>query len=432
MNEAPALPGPAIAPPPTSISPAETSSEPAQAGSSMSDAFSSLDKRGGDLESIATAPTPKSNPRVPTRAKPPEQKPVEKAPEKAAAVPEGEPKEPTKPTEAAKPAEAPKPGEVAPVGKPRTGWQRFHEAEKQIKDLTAKLAEKEKVSTMPEDHPELVRMRGEIDKREKRLAEVENHLRYRDYEASTEYQEQYHKPYMQTATEATNRATQLRVKNDVDGTQRALTPEEFWKIVHTDDADSAISAAEQLFGEGSLKANFLIERRNEILLAHQKAEKAKADFKKNAAEITRKQQEDQTRQGTERSAMFKKLMADGIEKDPALYKPEEGDNEGNKLLEQGYAMVDRVFSGGVPAKEGEAPMSAQEMIAAHAEIRNKAAAFDRVAHKNKAMVARIAELEAELAEYETSAPAKGEAGAGEKGPAREDDMESILNKLQGN
>jgi len=395
----------------------------------MADAFGALDARGGDLASIATARPPTAKPKVPTSREKPAEKPVEKAPEKAG-VPEGDkPTETPKTQEAAKPAEAPKPGEAAPAEKPRTGWQRFHEAEKQIKDLTAKLAEKEKSASLPDDHPELVRMRADVAAKEKRLAEIENHLRYRDFEASSDYQENYQKPYINTATEATNRATQLKVQNAADGTSRTLTPEEFWQIVHKDDADAAINAAEAIFGEGSAKVNFVIERRNEILLAHQRAEAAKAAFKKEGAERTRRQQEEFQRKGTERAAMFKKLMTDGIEKAPELFKPEEGDNEGNALLEKGFSLVDRVFSGGAPIKEGDAPMSPEEMIAAHAEIRNKAAAFDRIAHKNAAMRSRIAELEAELSEYQKSDPGKGEAEAsGGSAPAK-DDMESILSDL---
>jgi hypothetical protein len=390
----------------------------------MSDAFGALEKRGGDLESIATRPAPAAKPKVPaktaTTEKPPEtQKTEVKAPD----------------TEKPKAAEVPKTEDVKPAPttpekpKPATGWAKFHEAEKQIKTLEAKLAEVQKAGELGDNHPEIVRMRGEIEKREKRLAEVENHLRYKDYEASTEYQEQYHKPYLTTAEEATKRAVQLKVTDPESGVSRPLTPKEFWDIVHIDDADDAVNAADKLFGAGSTKATFVIERRNEILLAHQRAEKAKSDFKTNAAELTRKQQEDFKRQGEERSATFKKLMADGIEKDPALYKPEEGDNEGNTLLEKGFSLVDRVFSGGAPTKDGEAPMSPQEMIAAHAQIRNDAAAFPRLAHKYKAAAARIAELEAALDEYEKSTPAKGEAPAGDAGPGREDDMESVLSGL---
>lgn len=426
------LTAPAPTPPATaaSIAPGTGPStpEPAQAGSSLNDAFSALESRGKDLKGLDAERPLVAKPKVATKSTPAE-KPVEKAAEKPPekAITETPPdKAATKPADAPKPGEKPAEGQTAEKPKPATGWQRFHEAEKENKTLKAKLETLEKASTLPDNHPELVRMRGEIEKREKRLAEVENHLRYKDYEASTDYQDNYHKPYLTTAEEATKRATQLKVANAETGVARALTPEEFWQIVHIDDADAAINAAEKLFGEGSGKANFVIERRNEILLAHQRAEKAKADFKKNAAELTRKQQEDFTRQGEERSALFKKLMTEGVEKDPALYKPEEGDNEGNALLEKGFSLVDRVFSGGAPAKEGEAPMSPQEMIAAHAQIRNDAAAFPRLAHKYKALQQRVQELEESLSEYEASTAGKGEVAAGEKGPQREDDLESVV------
>lgn len=170
---------------------------------------------------------PTAKPKVPARAKPPEkpaEPPTEKPVEKAAEKPVEKAEE--KPAEVktdAKPGDAPKPGEAPPAEKPKTGWQRFHEAERENKELRAKLEAKEKATTMPDDHPELVRMRGELEKREKRLAEVENHLRYKDYEASTEYQEQYHKPYLATAEEATKQATQLKVTNAADGTSRPFT-----------------------------------------------------------------------------------------------------------------------------------------------------------------------------------------------------------------
>ena len=127
--------------------------------------------------------------------------------------------------------------------------------------------------------------------------------------------------------------------------------------------------------------------------------------------------------------MFKKLMTEGIDKAPELYKAEEGDAEGNKLLEAGFNLVDRVFSGGAPIKEGDAPMSPQEMVAAHAEIRNKAAAFDRLAFKTKALRDRVAALEAEVAEYEKSAPAGGAQEGGTQPAPSGDDMESVLGGL---
>lgn len=415
---------------------------PAQAGSDMAAAFDKLDASGKTLQQVEAEPPPKSQPKVPTRqAAPAPAKAAAPAPAKtpaAEAAPKpGEPA-PAKPAEAkpAEPAKAPevKPGETAaaqttPPAKPSSGWQKFHEAEKQIKELRTKLEEKEKASTIGDDHPELVRMRNEVAAREKRLSEVEDHLRYRDYEASREFQEQYHQPYLRTAETATQRAVQMRVTDAETGAVRNLTPQEFWNIVHIDDADAAINAAEKLFGEGSAKANFVIERRNEVLQAHQRAEMAKSDFKKNAKERAQKEQDEFHRLGMERATKFKQLMSEGIEKEPELYKPLEGDAEGNDLLEKGFNFVDRVFKGGAPEKEGERPMTPDEMISAHAQIRNQAAAFPRLAHKYAAMKTRMAELEQELSDYRQSSPPEGEV-QGDKGGARESDSwESKLDRM---
>ncbi len=397
----------------------------------MNDAFGALEAQGKTLQQVEAEPPPKAQPKVPQKPAP--AKPPAPAPPKAA-VP-AKPAASEKPIDPAKPAEIPKPvvAEVKPAvtettQKPSSGWQRFHEAEKEIKTLKSQLEAKEKASAISDDHPEIVRMRNEVAAREKRLSEVEDHLRYKDYEASREFQEQYHQPYLRTAETATQRAVQMKV-TDESGATRNLTPQEFWAVVHIDDADAAINAAEKLFGEGSAKANFIIERRNEILQAHQRAEMAKADFKKTAKERTQREQDEFNRLSIDRATRFKQLMNEGIEKEPELFKPLEGDDEGNAMLEKGYSLVDRVFKGGAPEKEGGAPMSPEEMIAAHAEIRNKAAAFPRLAHKYAAMKTRMAELEQELADYRASGPEAGQVKGDDGKGTEEDSWETKLGRL---
>lgn len=400
---------------------APAESAPPKAGSSMSDAFGALEYQGKTLQEVEAEPPAKSRPMVPQKPAPAKSVAPAKAAPAKTATPEAKPGEPAKAPEV-------KPGEAAAPQKPSTGWQRFHEAEKEIKTLKSRLEEKEKASAIGDDHPEMVRMRNEIASRETRLNQVEEHLRYKDYEASREFQEQYHKPYLSTAETATQRAVQMKVTDD-NGSVRNLTPQEFWSIVHIDDADAAINAAEKLFGEGSAKANFVIERRNEILQAHQRAEMAKADFKKTAKERAAKEQDEFNRLSLDRAAQFRKHMTDGMEKEPELFKPVEGDDEGNALLEKGYSLVDRVFKGGAPDKEGEAPMAAEQMIAAHADIRNKAAAFPRLAHKYAAMKTRMAEMEQELADYRASGPEAGQV-AGDKGKGGdEESWETKLGRL---
>jgi hypothetical protein len=413
---------------PASIAPGTGgAAEPAQAGSSMSDAFGALEKRGGDLESIATERPPTAKPKQPVRReeKPPE-KPVEKAPEKPVEKAAEKPPE-QKPAEA-KPGEPAKPAEVA-TEKPKTGWQRFHESEKTVKELQAKIAEfeKSKPGAIDEKHPEIVRWRTEAEKIAARNKEIEDHLRYVDYEKSAEYRDKYHQPYVDTWKDAISQVTEMKVPQ-ADGTTRAATPEDLQRIVAISNTEDALEEAEKLFGTPT-KANYVMAQRERVRAAYGAAEKAKQEFKAQGSERARLSQEQQEQQSKARATTFKKLMEEGIEKSPELFKPVEGDAEGNALLEKGFSLVDRVFSGGAPIKDGDKPMSADEMVAAHAEIRNKAGAFDSVAQKFKAAQLRIAELEEALGEFEKSSPGKGEVG-GEKGPQREDDMESILTGLE--
>lgn len=407
--------------------------EPAQAGSSLNDAFGQLESRGQSLEQIATARPPTAKPKVAARAGEPEQKPAEKVVEKPAekAIVEKPPD-----TTVAKPADAPKPGDKPAEGKPAekpkpaTGWQKFHEAERQIKDLNAKIATLEtaqKTSDLPDTHPEVVRRQIRIDALEKQLADKEAHLQAVDYQESDEYKKTYWKPYEDLWGDAFKAIAELKVTNP-DGTTRNATGEEFKKLMQAGTSEEALTMAEELFGTPT-KANFAMHYREQLRAADGKMAKVVQERRTKAAEIRAEQEKESKRQGEERSAMFKKLMTEGVEKDPALYKPEEGDNEGNALLEKGFGLVDRVFSGGAPVKDGDAPMSAQEMIAAHAQIRNDAAAFPRLAHKYKALQQRILELEESLSEYEASTAGKGEVAAGDKGPQREDDLESVVGGL---
>ena len=89
------------------------------------------------------------------------------------------------------------------------------------------------------------------------------------------------------------------------------------------------------------------------------------------------------------------------EKFPKWFKPEEGDEEANALLAKGYALADSAFS-----NQG----SPEERVKIHAEVRNKAAAFPKVALRLKQARTRIKELETSLAAYEDSEPAAGEGG----------------------
>lgn len=106
---------------------------------------------------------------------------------------------------------------------------------------------------------------------------------------------------------------------------------------------------------------------------------------------------------------------------PKWFAPDETDPQGNDILKKGYEYADTVFS------PNGAQLTPEQKAGRLAVIRAKAANHDRLAAKNKSFAARIAELEAKLAEFEKSEPTTdGERSPGSSGvydPFAEDEAE---------
>ena len=87
------------------------------------------------------------------------------------------------------------------------------------------------------------------------------------------------------------------------------------------------------------------------------------------------------------------------------FTPVDGDQEGNQRLAKGFELADRAFSENpLNAKDGE---ERKAIVARHAAVRNRAAAFGRLVLMNTKAEARIAELTSELAKYKGSEPPAG-------------------------
>jgi hypothetical protein len=87
-----------------------------------------------------------------------------------------------------------------------------------------------------------------------------------------------------------------------------------------------------------------------------------------------------------------------------------------------------VLNGGAPLKDGEQPMTGEEMAIAVAAVRNKAAGFDRIAYRANTLAKRVKELETELAQYKASKPGNGDGNGRPPAPEEQDPM-AILDKL---
>lgn len=369
---------------------------------SANSAFDELDKMGGS----------------PAKSKP--------APKK-----EGKEFPPTKPSSSAEPAEspsageklsteeaagsktqdstttdAPQPGVAANIEKVPVKVPELRAAYENVKKENKTLkAEIEKFkSGKPADDPDKPKLVEALTSAQKRLSVLEEELKYSAYEKSDDYQTQYEKPFIAAYQSGRVRATQLTVTQE-DGTTRAGTAQDFDAIMSIPSDAKAASLAHELFGP---QAMYIINDRADIQKLNRARSQAIEEFQKHgserdkqrAAQEVSRRHEIQQRM-SQMGERFKALNEDAIKKYPQWFTAEEGDEEGARLLSKGFEFSDRAFS-------GANGMQAEDLVALHSAMRNKAGAFDYVVHKAKLQSdefkARISELEEELKEFKSSEP----------------------------
>lgn len=271
---------------------------------------------------------------------------------------------------------------------------------------------KKQAPPSPQEHPEWKTLRERYDSSEKRRTELEDEIRFASYERSQDYAEKYQKPFEQAYEYGKQSVSRLRV-NTEDGQVRQATEEDFNKILMMQDEDAA-DLAEKMFGN---KDKIVLQHRWELRKLDAARYQAIQDFKKVGGERETKLRESETRRNEEMGKMWKQLNGEAQERFPKWFKSEEGDEEGNKLLEEGYKLADSAFS----QANGLSP---EAMVRLHASIRNRAAAFTREVYRNRKLETKIEELTKELEDYKSSEPGPGDVTVGK--PAVDTDWEGML------
>lgn len=301
-----------------------------------------------------------------------------------------------------------KPKVEADPNKPKpTAWQLVREKEKRIKELELEL-NKPRIDPKTKDQLE------RAEKSQARLKELEDEIKFVNYEKSQEYKEKYHEPYIQAVTQAIEEVKELKVVDPETGASRPATEQDFWSIVHMGNSDDALEAAAVLFGNDR-KANVVHALRAKIKDAFKKAEQAKLEYRTKGSERERQMAEERQKQAETRITEWKQHNEDYARKYPQLFTPEDGDEKGNALLKTGQEMADAAFNGSKPNVKRDAI------------IRSHAAAFPRLYYKFQQGQERLKELEAKLAEYESSEPGQG-APPSEGGEAAEPTMFDLIDK----
>lgn len=281
--------------------------------------------------------------------------------------------------------------------KPAGSAKELRNALENSKKEAARLrAELESIKKPKENEPDSKDLLAKLENESKRREELEKEMQFVNYEKSEEYKEKFQKPMEEAFNTAYSEIQELVMTEENGGTRKASIGD-FNRLLGLGIQD-AISQAKQWFGDA---ASEVLANRRRILEMDRNRKVAIDNFRKTGGEREKEFRIKQQQESNKLQNLWSSSVKEQIEKFPQFFGPIEGDQKGNELLEKGIQIADIAFS-----NNPEIPI--EKRIALHATIRNKAAAFDRMAYQNKSLSDRIASLEKELEQFKASEPGKAD------------------------
>lgn len=385
----------------------------------------------GELEQLdAGKPIEKAKPSKPAEKPPakPEVTPPEKD-QKTPAAPAKEVEPPAKPSE---PEPSPKPVKAAEL---RTAYENLkkkvrEELEPEVQRLRSKVQE---IEGKPAQEVEPILQK--VKALEQRNSELERRIEFVDFSRSEKFRKDYAEPYRQAYTQAVTEFQQLNVR-EPDGEDEVGEPKyrlrkagerDLLRLANLEpsDMDEEIT---RMFGASAHRAAGHIATLQKLASAR---DKALEDAEKNGAQWTADRKAEAEGQSATRKRIWDETNTALKEKFPKAYAAEEGDADDAKAFTKGFALADLMFAGpsNLTAEQIEAlpegfretikakkPMSDAQYVRLHALARLKMGNHDRKVASLKKALARIAELEKTVAEYEQSEPSGGKAASREGKP----------------
>ncbi len=244
---------------------------------------------------------------------------------------------------------------------------------------------------------------AELEAYRKRAQELEDEIRFVNYEKSPEFQEKYQKPYKEAWTKAMNELRELTIEDH--GTERQVSPNDLLKLVNAP-LGQAREMAEAMFGDF---ANDVMVHRKEIKNLFDKQSSALEEARTKGAERERTMLESyqnmtQTMQKTVSGHWQKAQEAALADANIGKYlKPIEGNEEHNTRLTKAQELIDQAFKEN-PLDPRLTEEQREAIVKRHAALRNRAIAYGPLMNENKTLQARVSELEEKLKQYQGSTP----------------------------
>jgi hypothetical protein len=382
---------------------------PTDRGADYSDAFAGIDAiegQGLDNPMGSASPTPAPvAPEAPTPTPTPEPQAVTPAaPQKNDDLFNLD-KLVTPKTEAAAPAKAPEPAKPEPASLKQFREQ-YEMTKKERDDFAAKVAELERAKsegTRKEVEEATKALKAEMDSIRKNAEELDTEVRYLNYTRSGEYKQKYETPLREAWQTALGDIEGIRV-TDEDGTERDANHQDIMALLNVPVAKAAI-IAQETFGPAAPE---IMAHRRRLIELTQARDKSIAEWKeKGAQREVEKSKQLESRQTRSRD-LFESQFADYEKTHAQLFGREEGDEDGNKLLDESDRLVRIALKGeGIDADMGYDD-KVDLITKAQAQVALRARAYGRERLRVIRLQQKVAELEKKVGKVRSSEPGQGE------------------------
>lgn len=282
------------------------------------------------------------------------------------------------------------------------------ELRKAYESLKKEAAElREKIKARGPSEEDVKGLREQYESERTKRESLEKELAQSAYERSPEFMEKHAAPFRNAYQKARERISQFKV-TDGEGNSRQASPDDFDAIMQVADDMTAATMSRELFGD--TVGPIVMMQREKVQELHGNMQSAIKDAEGNFEKTQKEKKLMGERQTAHLNKLWTTLNTGAAEKYPQLFKPVDGDEKGNELLEKGFKLADRAFM------DGE-KLEPEEAIKLHSQVRNRAAAFGRLVYQNRNLTSEVESLKKELAQFKDSIPKNGDGRIGKKGEA---------------
>lgn len=301
------------------------------------------------------------------------------------------------------PKESPKPG-TQTTGEPSTPA----ELRKAYQETRAKLEALEKAAPKTvdiEQDPKWKTLAAEAERLRAEHKRVLDEYAALDYTKSQEFEATYRQPVQKAFTAAMDVLKFVKIEDASTGTQRAVTAQELREIASLDENARADKILE-VFGNNAVRVGPAIDR---VAAAFTALRTAHDEATQKGAKLIEERSQRAAQAYSEAMKDFDGKVEALMKADPTLYEPlPDTDPDAathNKDMADARMLADLAFKPPAGTDPAKSRMAKAALVA-------RSIAFERVNYQHNKATARIAELEARLAQYEKGEPGIGGDGGG--------------------